>query len=246
MSRVKHNATHQFSAGLNNAKDTGPASLPFQLPGLQGWKVVTENFQGGHIYSTNTNPYEETIENSGGATVAANGALLTATGTDNDSCLLQWTTANLMPGASTKKFYLETSCTLTAATMASNEMFIGFTEDAQGANFAASNGSAWTFEDGIGFGKIDGATEIDFISGKGNAWQEVGFGSTFTTATRVTLGCYYDGTTFYLYKDGALVQSSARETINNDAATGLSCFVKCGASEAQTLLVNYVTYASEL
>jgi len=246
MSRVKHNAVHQFSAGLNNAQNTGPASLPFQLAGLQGWKVVTENFQTGHIYSTNTAPWEETVENAGGASVAANGALLTATGTDNDSALLQWTTANVLPGASTKKFYLETSCTLTAATMASNEMFIGFTEDAQGVNFAAGDGTAWTFADGVGFGKLDTATEIDFISGKNDAWQTVGFGSTFTTAVRTTLGAYYDGTTFYLYKDGALVASSAKEIINDDAPTGVSCFVKCGTGAAQTLLVNYVTYASEL
>ena len=245
MSRVKHNAVHQFSAGLNNAQTTGPASLPFQLPGLQGWKVVTENFATGHLYTGSTTPWEET-ETNGGATVAANGALLSNTGADNDLTTLQWTTPTLQPGAATKKLYLETSLTLTAATAAQTEIFVGFTTDVQGTNLIDTNGVTWVFADGIGFGKFDAATEIDFVSAKGSAWQTIGFGSNLTTATRTTLGCYYDGTNFNLYKDGAFVKAAAKETINDDTPTGVTCFLKCGTGEAQTLLVNYITLATEL
>ncbi len=246
MSRVKHNALHQFSAGSNTVPDTGPASLPFSTPGQQGWKVITDNFNSGAIYSSNSNPYDVTVETSGTVTVGVDGALLTTDGNDNSSALLQWTTPTWLPGAATKKFYLETSVILTASTIAQNEMFVGFTLDVATTAFVGATGVAWAFDDGFGFGKLDAATELDFISIKGTVEQSVGLGTSLTTATRTALACYYDGINFNLYKDNVLLTSAARSTINDDAPVGLVIYCKAGTGEAQTLLVNYVTLATEL
>ncbi len=248
MSRVIHEELHQYSAGLSNSL-TAAIPLPFPTAGQQSWKWIEETFATGHLYTTNSNPYNEVIENAGGATVGANGALCTATGTDNDSCLLQWTTPTAQIGAVGKKFYLEASVILTAASMSANEMFVGFTSDEAGTNFVDADGLGWAFEDGFGFGKLDTATEIDFISGQnetGDTHQRIGLGSTFTTATTTKLGCFYDGTTFFLFKDDVLVNEATRTTLNNDAPMGVSCFVKCGTGAAQTLLVHYVALGTEL
>ena len=247
MSRVIHTALHQFSAGVSNSPNSA-IPLPFPTPGQQGWKWLYESFATGHLYTTSSNPYNETQTN-GAAAVGANGALLSNTGADNDLTLLQWTTPTAQIGASTKKFYLETSVILTAATMADNEMFVGFTSDQQGNDFVLANGLGWTFDDGFGFGKLDTDTELSFISGQSeaaSAHQIVGLNSTLTTATTTKLGCFYDGTTFFLFKDDVFVASATRATLNDDAPMGVSCFVKCGKAEAQTLLVHYVALGTEL
>jgi len=248
MSRVKHNALHQFSAGFNTVQDSGPASLPFATPGQQGWKIQTENFGGGATPADGI-LWESVVETSGTTTHGVNGGLITTDGNDNSSGWLGWTTPTYVPGAATKKFYLETSVILTAATMASNEMFVGFTSDQSTTAFVAADGLTWAFDDGFGFGKLDAETEISFISGQnetGAAHQTVGLGSTFTTATRTTLACYYDGTNFNLYKDNVFVKSAAKSTLNDDAATGAVIYAKAGTGAAQTLLVHYITLATEL
>jgi len=247
MSRVLHETLHQFSAGVSNSP-TAAIPLPFPTPGQQGWKWLYESFATGHLYTANSNPYNE-VETNGTATVGANGAILTLAGADNDLCLLQWTTPTAQIGAVAKKFYLETSVILTAATMASNEMFVGFTSDQSGNDFVLAAGTGWTFDDGFGFGKLDTDTELSFVSGQSeaaSAHQIVGLGSTLTTATKTKLGCYYDGTTFFLFKDDIFVNSATRTTLNNDAPMGVACFAKAGTGEAQTLLIHYVALGTEL
>ncbi len=245
MSRVKHNALHQFSAGQNNT--IGGPDVPFPTPGMQDWKWVYETFSKGILWTADNVQYELTVEGSTPApVVAANGVSLPTLSGDNTSTLIQWTTPTLQLGASTKKFYLEASVTLTAATMASNEMFIGFTSDQQTTNFVAADGLSWAFDDGFGFGKLDTATEIDFIARQTSVEQTVALGSTFTTAVRVRLACYYDGTNYQLYKDGLLVAESTRSIYNDDAAMGVAAYCKSGTAAIQSLLVNYVAIGSEL
>lgn len=246
MSRVKHNALHQFAAGLNNQAVNGP-DVPFPTPGMQNWKWVIEDFANGILWTADNVQYELTVEGVTPApVVAANGVSLPTLASDNTSTLLQWTTPNLQVGANTKRFWLETSVTLTAAAMASNEAFIGFTSDQQGTNFVAADGLSWTFDDGFGFGKLDAATEIDFIARQSDVEQTVGLGSTFVTAARVTLACYYDGVNYQIFKDGELVVSSAQEVFNDDAAIGVSAYCKSGTAAIQSLLVNYVAIGTEL
>ena len=115
MTRAKHNTLHQFAAGLNNQQINGP-DVPFPTPGMQGWKWVVEDFSHGILWTANNVQYNLTVEGSTPApVVAANGVSLPTLAPDNTSTLLQWTTANLQLGASTKRFWLETSVTLTAA-----------------------------------------------------------------------------------------------------------------------------------
>lgn len=244
----RHNALHQFAIGTNNL----PASLPvpFPFPSFQGWRVTYEDFNKGALWTSDSNPYEITVEGSTPApVVAANGVSLPTLASDNTSVLLQWTTPTLLGGASTKKFYLEASVTLTAATMASNECFIGFTSDQQTTNFVAADGSAWAFDDGFGFGKLDAATQISFIARQNDVEQNIGFGASFTTAVRTTLGCYYSGGAsplYHLYRDGIFIASAPKVVYNDDAAMGVAAYCKSGTGAIQSLLVNYVLMANEL
>ena len=246
MSRVKHNALHQFQGGLNNAVDGGPGLLPFPTPGLQGWKWLYQDYTHGVLWSADNVEYESTILGSTPAPVpGANGMTLPTIATDNTGSHIQDTTPQVILGASTKKFYLETSVTLTAATMASNEFFIGFATDATGSGHQADAGTSWTMDAGIGFGKLDTATEVDFIARSADVEQVVGIGSTMTTATRTLLGCYYDGSSYFIYKDNVLVAQASAEQYPA-TVMGTSAFIKSGTGAIQTLLVNYVALGTEL
>jgi len=246
MARNKHNAIHQYAVGLNNATNTGPSDLPFPTPGLQGWKWIVENFTSGHTYVADAEPWEFTAETSGTVTVGINGPIITTNGSDNSSALLQHLTPQILLGANTKKLYIETTVNLTAATMASNEIFVGITSDQSGTAFVAAAGTSWAFDDGFGFGKLDTATELDFITTQSSVEQAVGFGSTLTTATITRLAAYYDGTSYFLYKDGELVANANRSVFNDDAVMGVSIYCKAGTGAAQTLAVNYVAIGVEL
>lgn len=244
MSRVKHNAKHQYTAGLNNAPTGGPNLLLFPTPGLQGWKYLYQDFAHGVLFTADNVEYEST-NLSGNASASANGALLTSTGTVNTGAHVQDTTPQVILGAATKKFYLEASVTLTAAAVGDNEFFIGFATDATGATHQADAGTSWTADNMIGFGHLDGATEVDFIARAADVEQTIGLGTELTTATRATLACYYDGSKYYVYKDNVLVSEGTQQSIPQ-AVMGISAFVKTGASAAQSLLVNYVALYTEL
>jgi len=246
MSRVKHNAVHQFAAGLNNAPTGGPNLLPFPTPGQQGWKWLYQDFTHGVLWSADNVEYESTILGSTPAPVpGANGMLLPTIATDNTGSHIQDTTPLVIVGPATKRFYLETSVTLTAATMASNEFFIGFATDVTGTNHQADNGLAWGADAMLGFGKLDTATEVDFIARAADVEQTIGLGSTMTTAVRALLGCYYDGSKYFVYKDNVLVGEASQEEIPQ-TVMGISAFIKSGTAAVQSLLVNYVALGTEL
>jgi len=243
--RVKHNALHQYAVGLNNAPTGGPNLLPFPSPGLQGWKCLYQDFAHGVLWTGDNVEYEST-NLTGAPVVAANGVSLASTGTINTGAHIQDTTAQVIMGAATKKFYFETSITLTAAAVDDNEFFIGFAEDQSGANHQADDGLTWTADEMLGFGKLDGATEVDFIARDDNVEQTIGIGGTMTTAVRALLACYYDGDKYYIYKDNVLVAEGTQQIYPVTAAMGVSAFVKTGAGAVQSLLVNYVALYTEL
>ena len=244
MSRVKHNAMHQYTGGLNNAPTGGPNLLPFPTPGLQGWKCLYQDFAHGVLYTADNVEYEST-NLSGAATVAANGMLLSSTGTINTGAHVQDTTPQVILGASTKKYYIETSVTLTAAAATANELFVGFASDVTGTNHQADAGTSWTADAMLGFGRLDGATEIDLIVRAADVEQTIGLGSNLTTAVRAKLGCYYDGTKYYVYKDDELV-SEGTSQVHPATAIGISAFIKTGAGAVQSALVNYIALYTEL
>ena len=243
---VRHNAKNQFQLGLNNSKELNLA-IPFPTCGQQGWKWIYETFATGRIYTTDSNPYELTVLGVTPApAVAANGILIPSLAGDNTSTHIRWTTPTLQLGANTKKFYLETSVTVTATDMAQNEIFIGFTTDVTGTAHQADAGTSWGFDNGFGFGKLDAATEIDFISRDGDVEQSIGLGETFTTTSRITLACYFDGDKFNIFRDNLFLISADMQVLDTGGPIGLSAFCKSGESVLSSLLVNYVALGTEL
>lgn len=244
---IIHSAMNQYAEGVSNNSVAGPL-LPFTTPGQQGWKVVYEPFERGYALADGAK-WESLVEGVGTVTYGVNGTLLTTAGTNNSSGYIGWTTPNLMIGAATKKFYLETSFTLTAATMASNEMFIGFADLAAGdalTDLVGGTGIAWAFADGFGFGKLDFATELDFISIDGGTEQDVALTVTPTTSVLMKLGCYYDGANFLIYVNDVLNSTTAQTSLNVDTAMSLCAYCKAGTGEVQTLTTNYILLATEI
>ena len=138
MSRVQHNALHNFAAGINSSNANRPNAVPFLHPVQQGWKVVYEDFNDKLGYSADSATYEFTATSAGTASVSTGGVLFdNAADADNAGAQVQAITPTIIPAASTKKLYLETSLTVTAATMASTEIFVGISAD-QGTTIAIS------------------------------------------------------------------------------------------------------------
>ncbi len=247
---VVHNAAHQFIAGLNAESGSGGHAVPVPFAGTQGWKVLYEPFTDGADFTSATAPkWAQEVNATGLSPAGANGVSLEPQDTtDNSSTLLQWVTPTMVWGAATKKFYFETSVTLTSSggTVAQAESLVGFTSDIQTTGFIDTLGTAWAWNDGIAFTHLDAATEISLTVGNGGTLQTFGLGQDYVSGTRIRLGCYYDGVTYRAYADGVEVASAARVTAVGTTACGISLYSKNGESQDKNLLVNYIYLASEL
>jgi len=249
MSRVTHNALHNFTAGINSANSARPNSLPFLHPVQQGWKVLCEDYNGQLVYTADSALHQFTAIGSG-TTAAGTGGVLFDNGSnaDNEGAHLMSIGANIIPSASTKKFYLETQMTATAATMAGSEIYVGLSS-LQGTtigDFVASGGDSWTMDDGFGIGKLDTETAMSFIANQSDVEQTVSFGSNPTTAVSQVWAVYYDGTNYKLYLDGTEVADTPKVVFNNDAPMTFVSYLRAGTAELQNLLVNYILFAYEI
>ncbi len=243
---VRHNAKHQFQLGYNNSAELQLA-VPFPTCGQQGWKWIYETFATGRLWTADSNPYELTVLGSTPApVVAANGVSLPSLASDNTSTHIQWTTPTVQLGAATKKFYLETSVTVTTADTTQLEIFIGFTSDQTGSAHQADAGTSWAFDDGFGFGKLDAETEISFISRDEDVEQTISLGENFTTTTRITLACYYDGNKFNIFRDNLFLINADAQVLDAGGPIGISAFCKSADANLASLLVNYVALGTEL
>jgi len=247
MSRVKHNARHNFAAGFNAAVPAD-IDLPFSTPGMQGWKSSTENWAPDMDYSADSTRYEFTAI-TGTATPVNNGLqIATSAGADNTGALIQAIDPNVIFTDNTKRLYMEASVMITATTVGDNEWFVGWTTD-QGTtigDFVAADGLSWAFDDGFGFGHLDAATGVSFVARQGDVQQLVTSTKELVTATRHLLQMYYDGATYNLYVDGVKVASASRTVFNNDAAMGFVAFFRTGEGVANTFDVNFQSIANEL
>ncbi len=252
MGRLKHTGIAQFKGGLSVAvnNDDGILNVPVPTSFGLGWKEVYEGFDKGVLYTADTAPYwNQTVETTGTTAAAAGGlALLPKDDTDNSSSLLQWTTPTLFPGANTKQFYFETRVTLTdnGTDMDQYELLVGFTSNQSGANLLAAAGTSYTFDDGFGFGHLDGDTTLSFVARQSDVEQRISFGEDLVSDVPTRLGVWYDGVNYNLYFNGVLKTSAIQVVYNDDAATGMSLFVKNGETKTKDLLINYVYLASEL
>jgi len=247
MSRVLHNATHQFKAGLNNAPRNNPASvLPFTHPIFQGWKVYYEQLTDGAI-RTDDAYWEVTASGSGTIGPGADHSLvLTAQATTiNTGYALQKELADIQPTAADKKYYLETRVKLTHAsgTMAANEWFVGWTTKADAHH---NDGVLWEFADGFGFGQLDGGTPV-FVTNSSDAEQSIALSGALTTAVYRKYACYFDGTNYNIYEDDVLIaQTPANPVPVADVPFTFNLNFKVGEGKTNTFEIQYALLACEL
>ena len=249
MSRVKHNAVHKFTAGLNNAPENHPAALaelPITSPVFQGWKVYYEPLTIGATYADDAY-WEITAITTGtlvpgGSNSLRFGAKAT---TDNSGYLLQHEASTVQVGAATKKFYLETvvALTNTSGTQAANEWFVGWTDKQQAT---PAGGTSWDFEDGFGFGQVAGGTPV-FVTNSSDSEQSVALSGGLTSGTYRKYACYFDGTNYNIYEDDVLItQALASPAVVADVPLGCQVLYKSGEAKTNYLDVKYALLAVEL
>ena len=251
MSRVKHNAQHNFAAGLTNAPDNHPAALanlPISSPVFQGWKVYYETLALGATYASDAYWLASAVAT--GTIVAGDSNSIqllskSATATDNSGYNLRHSLATVQVDTATKKYYFETVLKLTHAsgTMAANEWFVGWTND-EAAKHA--DGILWDFEDGFGFGQLDGGTPV-FVTNSSDSEQSIDMSGALVTATYRKYACYYDGTNYNLYEDDVLVtQAVANPAPVADVPLGFQIDLKTGEAKINHLQAKYALLAVEL
>ncbi|KKK87105.1 hypothetical protein LCGC14_2756560 [marine sediment metagenome] len=246
MSRVKHNALHQYTAGLNNAPASTPAAnLPFTHPVFQGWKVYYWGMNDGETRADDVYWTPLAIASGGIGAGNENGLQITNNSTDDNSgYLLTPNLVDLELTSDSKKFYMETRIMVTAANINQIEWFIGLGLIVQGPQ---ADGAAWTNDEMLGFGHLDADTVISFLSIEDDGQQIISLGSELTTATYTKLSCYFDGTNFNVYLDDVLKGSTPMVYLNADEPWTANFFMKSGYStEAQSLDIQYLLFAAEL
>ena len=249
MPRNRHNALHQFAAGINAASTTGhpAAALPIFHPCQQGWKVYYEGLTDGSVRVDDAY-WEITAITTG--TVGAgdeNSIVLSAKATtDNSGYMIQRDFADIELTSQSKKFYLETSVMFThsSGTVAANEWFVGWAADAQ---VTSSGGTAWSGADEIiGFGHLDGDTQVYWVAREDQANQLIGVGADLTTGVYAKLACYFDGANYNIYKNDILVASQAMTKLNADEPMCFQALFKTGEAKTNTLDIQYALLAVEL
>lgn len=249
-------APKRFTNGIATVSSSNPLGA-LEIADPTKWTVYFEDFVGPLFNTasiTNTTVTENglSITSSTNAVVAlttdagaANGALSIGNGgaNDNESGLIQ----TISPGwilTSGKKFVMETSFEITAANVDDVELFIGLGTSQTGANFFATNGTARTFDDGIGWYTTDGDTDIDVICGENDVFDNVTVKATYVTATWYRMSIYYDGTDITCYVDDVAVAKLTPSAIPI-SVTGPTIYFKSGAGEAQAFLCDYLLIAKE-
>ena len=247
MSRVKHNALHQFSAGFNTGATNSPAaSLPFSHPTQQGWKVYYEDLNIGATYVDDAYwEFNSVVSGTLGPGDSNSMVLDAGATTDNSGTELRHDVATVRVGGATKQFYLETIVKLTNAsgTQAANEWFVGWTNDEKSAN---ANGVAWDFEDGFGFGQLDTGTPV-FVTNSSDSEQSIALSGGLTSGTYRKYACHFDGTNYNIYEDDILISSTiASPAVVADVPLGCNIDFKTGEAKQNTLNVKYSLLAVEL
>ncbi len=249
MSRVKHNAVHQFTAGLNNAPNNHPAGLhdlPITSPVFQGWKVYYEELNQGAAYVDDAYwEFNSIVSGTIGAGDSNSIILDAGATTDNSGVELRHDIATVQTAGATKKYYFETVIALTHASgaLVDNEWFVGWTDDQKSTH---ADGILWDFEDGFGFGQLDTGTPV-FVTNSSDSEQSIPMSGALVTATYRKYACYFDGTNYNLYEDDVLItQAVANPAPVADVPLGCNIDFKTGEAKQNTLQVKYNLFALEL
>jgi len=250
-------APKRFLHGISTLSSADPLGA-FELPDPTKWLMYMEDFVGPLF---NTASIGNTTVTENGLTVTAstngtasiitdsdspNGCLkIITTAADNESVIVQTTS----PGwvlTSGKKFLMETrfEITHTAGNVEQNEFFIGLATSQAGANWFATDGTARTFDDGIGWYSPDADTDIDVICGEDDVFDNVTVKATYVTATWYIMTIYYDGTDIYTYVNGAASGALTPSAIPV-SVIGPCFYLKSGEAKIHQLLVDYLFVAKE-
>ncbi len=238
-------AIHQFSAGLNCFQ--GKIELPFDLPTQNGWKTYYDGFTIGALFPEVADAYWLGVPNGGGTHIVGGeqSMVMVGDGTVFSGYSLRAALADKTLGAAGKKFYMETSLKLTATSVPDNGIFVGYTSD----NEAMTTGTVDDIDGGdeaLGFGQVTQDTEISFYSRQDGTNQTIGLGSPFVTGVYTKLQCYYDGSSFHIYRDNNFVSKTAQTKLNTDEGMMPQVFFEAVNAAANTLDFQYLLFAVEL
>ena len=238
-----NNALHQFSAGLNSLQNT--VSLLSPNPTQNGWKLYYDGLTIGATYADDA--YWDITANGGGSLGpgSAQSMVMTGDGSVFSGYSLRKTEADVTLAGSAKKFYLETSLKLTAASVPDNAVFVGYTSN----NEAMTTGTVDALDGGdeaLGFGMVTQDTTISFFSRQDGTNQTISMGGPFVTAIYTTLQCYYDGAFFNLYRDNSFLGKTAQTKLNADEGMAPQIFYEAVNAAANTLNIQYLLLAVEL
>ena len=250
-------APKRFFNGISNVTSSDPMGALEVLDPTK-WILYHEDFCGP-LFNTAAPTSTAVTEGGYTVTVSANATISTATdagglngcvkinttAADNESVLIQTASPGWVMTAG-KKFLMETSfeITHTAGTIDNNEFFIGMSTNQTGAGWWATDGSARTFDDGIGWYSPADDTDIDLICGEADVFDNVTVQATFVTATWYRMTMYYDGTDIYTWVNDT---SSGTLTPNQIpvSVVGPSIYLKSGEAKDHQLMVDYITVAKE-
>jgi hypothetical protein len=179
------------------------------------------------------------------ATLESGCLKIVTTAADNESGLIQ----TLSPGftmKSGKKFFMETylEVTHTAGNIDQNEIFVGLASYQTGANFFATDGTAMTADDMIGWGKADADTSLYLWCGENDVVDEESAIGTLATATWYRLSVYFDGTLLHYFLND-LLTGVVTPTAIPVSVVGPTFYLKTGEAKVHQLLVDYLFVARE-
>lgn len=219
------------------------AALPFLDP--TRWAVWLEDFlqydktQGNVAYTlTQTNGVDTIVGPTGVLT-------LTLAGADNDLAQLYLTDAPFQT-TSGKKLIWECRCRVqmgAGGTIGQQEVFVGLSSVQTGADFVAADGLTRAMDDAMAFYSIDGTANTSCIQGENDTYSTEANAFAYANNTWMVLTCYYDGTSTFFYRDGAL-----EATLTTNPPTSVvtpMMFVKAGEAFAAVLEVDYFLVAVE-
>ncbi len=244
----------RFDAGITDIPATDPLAqlgmldptkyavfmedfLNFGLAGAANTTITTK----GYTITSSANNTTSFVTDAGGRLGCLS---CVSTAADNEYTMLQSLGGGFVM-TSGKKFFMETSFELTAATIIESEIVIGLTSShAVGANFFATNGTARTFDDGLAWVSVDGSAALNLLVGENDVFDSINAMTTLVTATWYKFSIYFDGTNIYQYRDDVLISTTTPDQIPVSVIMP-AIWYKTGAAEAHTFLVDYLFVAAE-
>ena len=168
-------------------------------------------------------------------TTGANGLLLVTTDVlDNDNVNMQLL-ANAYRFVSGKRTFYKARFKVSDATQ--TDLVFGL--------ISTNTDVITSVVDGTFFRKDDGDTNIDFVSFKDSAGTTSTALATITSDTYLELGFYFDGTDYYIYKDGTQIGHTIDPVFCDNEDLRITFAIQAGSAGAKNMTVDYIFVAQE-